>query len=77
MSCNLSITYDRVGQATAREPHAAISLVSCGSCNHIDMYVSYICLLHLNAVRYFLVRGRCGVILMCPMRLIWLFVPSQ
>ena len=39
---------------------AALSLISCGSCNHIDICVSYISLLHLNSVRYFHVRGRYG-----------------
>ena len=41
-------------------PLAALCLVSCGSCTHIDMCVSYICLLHLNSVRYFPVRESNG-----------------
>ena len=34
--------------------------VSCGSCYHIDMCVSYICLLHSKSMRYFRVRWRYG-----------------
>ena len=59
----------RSGQPAAGEQHAALSPVSCGSCTHIDMCASYICLLHLNSVRYFRVRGRYGVMVICHINL--------
>ena len=62
--------YIRVGQLTAHEPHAVISLISCGSCIHLHKCIYYICLLHLTSERK--VRGdahvshefdvaRCGI----------------
>ena len=51
----------------ARELHAALCLVSCGSYVHIEVCVSCICLLHLSSIGCFLVRGKDGgVMLMCP-----------
>ena len=39
--------YCRGGQPAAREAHAALFPVSCGSSTHIKVCVSYICLLRL------------------------------
>ena len=57
----MATPYSRGGHPAAREPHAALCLASCGSYTHLEVCVSYMCLLHLSSIRCFLVRGKEGV----------------
>ena len=45
---------------------AALCPISCSSFTNIELWVSYIRLLHLNLERYFCIRERMGVMIICP-----------
>ena len=49
-----------VANPEASEQHAALCLAFCSSSTHIEVCISYICLLHLNLKRYFWVKENDG-----------------
>ena len=44
----------------AHEPLMVLCLGLCSSFTHIEVWISYICLLHLDLKRYILERGKDG-----------------
>ena len=53
-------SHTRGGHPAAREPHVALALASCGSYTHIEVCISYICLLDLSSARYCCAREMYG-----------------
>ena len=49
--------------------HVALCLVLCCSSTHVEVWVSYTCLLHLNVKRYSRFEDKMRAILMCPHQL--------